>query len=824
MLKKIYFILIVSSSLLFAQYASLHQVNSPTGLINQLKQMIDGSGKPKSSYFDLGTSFIVSAEAQVKDQTWCAPSFQSYKIYIPAGLDQVTVGAVAKPNSSYKIYYLFVPDGDYEGKVLNFYEGKMIDAKVIYQKYNTKVGGWLYLNIVQASNFIYSQFGHVENPRVYLSAHYVFKKDMTEFNNWLKNTKFTSNGDPVDSFSMAYEKSRYCSNFGQNIPIYGNINGVPGSQLVPWLQTDDPVVNVSADKSSIPSSGSDISYTISYTVGDKPIDSISLNINSNTTEAVFLQDQLDECLKFEESEQLSGKDGYFVYSDNGVNWYKNAQDAAIVNNIHYVGYVYEDSNPSDGDIERVFNAKDSGKIKIVAKVTDDCTQKSSILNKAILKYTREGAEKSVEGSVSIQRTSNSGSSGGGSTGGSGGGSVGGGSSGTGGTDSGAGVSDNSYYGGNDSTSTTTGATTDTKNDAQAKQECEAAGNKWVDGTCLVQSKGTSTHKNSSKSSSSSIASSQGSKSQAQQECEAAGNKWVDGTCLLQENSSSSSSSSMSIVQEKIVNVIKKLAKKTYPVQGYFAQYGDGAFDWIYYSRNGRLYKLQGMEQGTGYLQWTPLTSYFSHVRFENGKLIIGSRTVTRDVGLRVNNVIRTIENKPFDVAGYFVHYDNGAYDWVLRTKQGLYKLNGLKDGRYFDWKPLGTYFKKIDLKNYTQLIIGDAKVEIASSSSSQQHSQSSSSIDPYLEKAKNNCQILGGQWDDENLICILNRGNSSSLVSSATGLQAKEECENAGNRWVDGTCLIQTGNHSSASRSSASSSQQTTSSGDDTSTFPSEMQ
>jgi len=622
-------------------FTSLHQMQSPQGLINKFKKYIDSNGKPTVKEFSDGTSFIVTDEAQVKENSWCAMNMPSYKIYVPAGLENVTIGAVAKPNSSYYIWYAFVPDGqDYTEQTLPFKFVKMIDAKVIYQKWNTKKSGWLYLRITQASNFVYSQFGHVDGPRVYLSVRYLFKDDMTNFNNWLKKTHFTSNGDPVEMFSKAYEKSRFCSNYGQLIPIYGNTTGILGASLVSWLQTDDPSLSIMSDKKVIPSEPSDIMYTVNYRVGDKAIDAISVKINNNITDGVLLQNKIDECVKFITASRESGKEGKFIYSDNGENWFFNKDDVAIVDNIRYIGYLIQGDNPKDGKSSQILLAHESGSIKIKVKITQDCLAKSKITDLAVMKYMRDGIEKSVQTSLIIIAKSRSASTtvasnntgnvnyGGGS------GTI----SNTNYNKTGDTGNDFSYYGDSQQSSINTNMVE--KSDVQ--KDCENNGGRWVDGTCLIT--GTSSSSTSSSSFSSSVSSSSLSntnvveKSDVQKDCENDGGRWVDGTCLITDTSSSSESSNIeshnssqnalqsTLNKKNLLKVLQKLAGKSFEVKGYFIHYDkNDTFGWAYKSRGNIFAKLDGMDPSTGHLKWTLLQNYFTSVQYDdaNETIVVG---------------------------------------------------------------------------------------------------------------------------------------------------------------------------------------------------------
>ena len=776
-----FFILAISLSLYVfaAGFVSVHQLVNPKGLLNEIKMYVDKDGNPTVSDFADGTNFIVTEEAHAKNGSWCGNSFPSYKIYIPAGLRNVSIGAIAKPNSSYYIWYAFVPDGSsYSGKTLPFKTKKMIDARVIYQKDNIKTSGWLYLRIIQASDFVYSQFGHIDNPRVYIYASYAFSKDMTAFNDWLKRTKFLSNGDPVESFDVAYEVSRYCSTFGEKLPLYGQTNGVLGSSLVSWLQTNDPVINLQSNVSTMPSAGSDIQYSIEYKIGDKAIEGISTEINSNTTEGVFFSGKLDDCVDFVSATKESGKDGYFVYSDNGSNWYTNKTDAAIEGNIHYVGFMIEDSNPSNGVLEQIFSPHETGSLKISVKTTSACSNKSAISYLQKMFYTRDQLNKEIVNVLNIQKATTSSTT----TGATGGTSGGSGGTTTATNPTNESVDDDMYY--NDSTNSNNNNSNVEQSNAQ--KECEAAGNKWVDGVCLQNSNNNA--KNSFSKFSSSSSSSQEEKSDLKQDCLTSGGKWVDGVCLQNTKSSNSLTSSSSSSKEKrIVQVITSLEEKELPVAGYFARFGDGAFDWMYRTAKGKLYKLDGIDQ-RGYFQWTPLTPYFKKIELRDGKIILQKAdTTTRNVDKRVLKTIEKITQKSvYPVNGYFTQYANGAFDWVYIDGQDMYKLEGLEPNGYFRWTPVGEYFQEVKVENYKRVIIGEIKKDKL-------------------------CVINGGQWDEKRGFCFIYVASSSTSEESSSS-RSSVNSSNSSNS-------SQTSSPFSSSSSSSSSSQKDEAGNGD---FPSE--
>ncbi|WP_281848091.1 hypothetical protein [Nitratiruptor tergarcus] len=279
--------------------------------------------------------------------------------------------------------------------------------------------------------------------------------------------------------------------------------------------------------------------------------------------------------------------------------------------------------------------------------------------------------------------------------------------------------------------------------SRAQIYCESHGGTWADGTCLSGKKTPvedtshidstqdfpSMNENTSISSSSS-----GTKSRAQIYCESHGGTWADGTCLSDGSDSSSSSSSKHQVGDeisgvtqgtnssvsKIFTIAQKLAKRSLSIDGYFAHYGSGSFDWMYRSaKSGKVYKLEGMDKN-GYFKWTNLTDFFSKSYVRNGKIIIGSLKSTRDVNNeKTSAFIKDLENKEFPIDGYFAHYGSGSFDWIYKSAKSekVWKLEGMDESGYFKWTKLTDYFNEIRVQD-DKIIIGNAFEETSSDTTS----------------------------------------------------------------------------------------------------------
>jgi hypothetical protein len=154
-------------------------------------------------------------------------------------------------------------------------------------------------------------------------------------------------------------------------------------------------------------------------------------------------------------------------------------------------------------------------------------------------------------------------------------------------------------------------------------------------------------------------------------------------------------------------IASQLANASWPVNGYFIRSGTGAFDWIYVTPNASLVaKLEGMNESSGNLLWkiiqTSGTKAFDSV---SAFTIVLDDVVSTSVMFgnyigndpKLNTIGTQLENQHFPIAGYFIHYGSGAYDWVyvLQDTTIVAKLEGMNpETKYFLWDMLQTREKK----------------------------------------------------------------------------------------------------------------------------------
>ncbi len=111
------------------------------------------------------------------------------------------------------------------------------------------------------------------------------------------------------------------------------------------------------------------------------------------------------------------------------------------------------------------------------------------------------------------------------------------------------------------------------------------------------------------------------------------------------------------------------------VQGYFAQFGEGAYEWLYYAAGGGVYKLEGLDRD-GHFRWRTLCLEARKIGERLRLVKRGDCTLPKSLDIK----------RPYDIDGRFYRYGKGAFDWLYLTKNHkLYKLEGMS-GNYFVWE------------------------------------------------------------------------------------------------------------------------------------------
>ncbi len=130
-------------------------------------------------------------------------------------------------------------------------------------------------------------------------------------------------------------------------------------------------------------------------------------------------------------------------------------------------------------------------------------------------------------------------------------------------------------------------------------------------------------------------------------------------------------------KEIAANIIKNRPKVKLPVAGDFVRIGDGQYDWAFVTKNGKVYKLAGVNEDGN----------FKYEALPGAKAVIddeGNVKFLKTDGLNLTDT--TFKGYPF--AKYNDPNENG-FDWIVVTKNGkVYKLEGFDpDSKSFVYTP-----------------------------------------------------------------------------------------------------------------------------------------
>lgn len=111
------------------------------------------------------------------------------------------------------------------------------------------------------------------------------------------------------------------------------------------------------------------------------------------------------------------------------------------------------------------------------------------------------------------------------------------------------------------------------------------------------------------------------------------------------------------------------------VNGYFVNYGSGAYDWLYITAgNEALFKLEGVDEDD-HFAWTAIDTAL----FDSVDVVPASGTIAFGSSSGTSEAVQAVAGKTKSINGYFVNYGKGAYDWLYMTvgSQNLFKLEGI---------------------------------------------------------------------------------------------------------------------------------------------------
>ena len=631
---------------------------------------------------------------------WCAPHWYRYRIYLLKGT-KVSIRIGATRNTTLSALYYFVPDGSelQEVNLNNFkvayypntynsryyyvdFVNKKDSDNYLFQGYNVLYkkfpiadfikfdtipkSGWLYVNLNQSTQIEPSYQGYVSSAKPYLNVEYTnIPKDLQSREAMISNIHFDSNGDPIENFSKLKEIQKSC--YGEKIiEIHGT--GDMGPVLKSEASLKDEIIIYKIDFFS----GNKVVYGIESRSTDQ-------EINHNIT----ISAKIDDCLQFVSAQNFNER-GEFFYSRDGHSWRENptADDTFVK---------YELSSPDSSEV--VLSPQESLKIVLNTKVSDTCSKTTSYFSVRYKTNTIE--EQNISKTIMVYSLTRD-------------------------------------------------------EDADAIAYCQRLGGEPVLDDqghykgCNYSKSSQSSSSDSSSSSSQSNAvqssSSQSTDAESIAYCQRLGGKPVlddqghyqgcDFSKSSQSSSSSHSSSSSSLSStiqsssaqnadvsdgSRLSEILHKLAKRSFPVKGYFIHYDkNDTFGWAYKSRGKVFAKLEGMDPQTGHLKWTFLQDYFPNVKYddENETIVVGDINAT-DVsdGSRLSEILHKLAKRSFPVKGYFIHYDkNDTFGWAYKSRGKVFaKLEGMDPQTgHLKWTFLQDYFPnvKYDDENET-IVVGD---------------------------------------------------------------------------------------------------------------------
>lgn len=219
-----------------------------------------------------------------------------------------------------------------------------------------------------------------------------------------------------------------------------------------------------------------------------------------------------------------------------------------------------------------------------------------------------------------------------------------------------------------------------------------------------------------------------------------------------------------------------LANQTFAIEGHFIHYASGAYEWIYIPANGSgFYKLAGMDAATGNLIWdTPNESSRPSVSISSTMKSVTFGAVAPGTG---ESYTAMIASKSFDIQGHFIHFGNGAYDWIYITADGQYsyKLTGMNASNgNLTWDT--ETFAGINVNSNTLTVTFESETPSSSSSNNSSSEQTdendndgdSSSSSSQHDEEDDNEGSSSSRSDDENDDEHDNESSSSSSYNSGT--------------------------------------------------------
>lgn len=229
------------------------------------------------------------------------------------------------------------------------------------------------------------------------------------------------------------------------------------------------------------------------------------------------------------------------------------------------------------------------------------------------------------------------------------------------------------------------------------------------------------------------------------------------------------------------NIAKlKVSNKNFLISGAFINYGKGSFDWIYVTMDASFVgKLNGLDTNTSYFDWTVVHTEekraFLNIDFYKDKVVFGG--LNPDIN---SSFVDIFSDTIQDIDGYFIKYDNGAFDWLFITpmRDLVAKLNGIDaQTNTFVWEILHSTQKS----GFTYIGIDEIDRRV--------YFGAGENFENITQKE---CNAYGGIWKVGLNLCYVKSENTGYSNSSYSPYIINEDaawCESIGGEYQDDLCL-----------------------------------
>ncbi|MBN2895265.1 MAG: hypothetical protein JXK05_05165 [Campylobacterales bacterium] len=225
-MKKLALIFALLSGLLHASFYSVHQApqsNGVQGAVNQFNSIVQSGSYGYFTHAFTLDKFQSSNEYGLCDQN----GYEEVKLYVPGGATSVKILFSTERNTNFKIYSKFEPSSGFNTTQTTLFDnvnyqqpasyhfiannaGLLLFPETTLNRLVGTTGGWLYLMVINDTPVRPSSY--INNKAMTLNMSYtLFINNHTNYKTWLNRTYIQSNGDPVESAANLYVTSNSCS-------------------------------------------------------------------------------------------------------------------------------------------------------------------------------------------------------------------------------------------------------------------------------------------------------------------------------------------------------------------------------------------------------------------------------------------------------------------------------------------------------------------------------------------------------------------------------------------------------------------------------------